>query len=126
MAVEGNSNGVASIVILRQHRSPTAVGLAVISITVRTIYGKTFRRFPHVFEEVFECQPAIADCDAASAVVLVIVVFWISAPRQHVSPNDIDPAFAADRVAVFQSTFGHKLRPETSAAFAQSMNEIVL
>jgi hypothetical protein len=81
----------AAITSLFGTRCPAAIARLVIPVIVDTIKRQIAWRVAHIGVEVGERQPALADCDAATAIVYVPLMLGVRAAHAHLGPNVIDP-----------------------------------
>lgn len=78
----------AAIFVLLRCRRPSAIFGRVVSVVVDAIDRCSWRFFAHVGEKVFKFVPALADFDAAAAVVFVIFFpVFVATAGSHVHPG---------------------------------------
>jgi hypothetical protein len=100
----------AVIDLLFGGRPPTIARLVPL-VVVDAVKGKLWRRLPHVGEEIFEDQPAVAYCDPSASPISKSFVFRIAASLLHRCPTTID-----SRVFGGKAVFEIEVVPRASAA----------
>lgn len=89
-AVEQNDLRRACVIRLLSSRSPSAVFWLVIPISIRkSIQRKTTRTLAHVFKEIFELLPSIANRYACAAIFTIAGMAYVGATLVHRSPTCI-------------------------------------
>lgn len=83
---------VTSIFCLLCRCCPSAISRLVVAIVIYSFQCLSRRSRAHISIEVFEIEPAVANCYAATAITLVAVGVAIGAPIEHGSPTTVNPA----------------------------------
>lgn len=92
---------------------PSAIAWLVVAVVVDSVNRVAWGPSSHISEEVFELLPSLAHFDAASAVILVFMVFHILATRNHSQPNVV---LRGARHSVDREASKGSLGTQTSAA----------
>lgn len=97
-------NVAASVCALILWHAPNAVVWAVRAIVVNALNRVSCRRTcTHVLNEIFKGAPALANGNAALAVIVKVLRSWIGAAVDHAGP---DSMFARARCAMRAQSFG--------------------
>ena len=84
--VGGKASGAPPVVVRLVNRHPAAIAGFVISVIVDAIEEHAVRRLAHIRQKVLEALPALADFDAAAAVVLEPLMRGVRAALFHLCP----------------------------------------
>ena len=114
---------VALIGILSFSVRPAAITWVIVAGIVDAIQGLTFRLFSHILVEVHKSLPAVADANAAPAVVFESSMVRVLAALFHGIPYPVFSTAGPDG-AFCSSVDGQTVIAETSAAFAVPINQL--
>jgi len=84
---DSGSYGKSPVICLLRTGRPAAVAKLVVAVRIRiSVKACSGRPFSHVFEEVLEGLPALADADAATSISIISLIILIGASRGHRRP----------------------------------------
>jgi hypothetical protein len=99
---------------------PSTVSGFIVAVMIRvSVYCHSIWSFPHVTKEFPKTlAPVFANCNASSAVVAVLIVIFVGASLDHISPTDVRPfvAIASRCLTITQSSL--RVIGEAAAQYA--------
>jgi len=84
---------ISAVPYLDFPRSPYAIIRLVVAVIVRALDGHSWRAAPHVFKEVFENTPSLANRNSTRSVIRVCLCIFVFASLMHSAPNIMSPRF---------------------------------
>lgn len=91
---ESYKEGVPAVSLLLLFSGPSAVVRLIAFIVVNALYGVLIAwGMFHVSKKRYEFQPVVTNFDSPASVVWVMMIVWIKAALQHVTPNSVYSRF---------------------------------
>lgn len=116
----------AAVAYLLALCSPAAIFWLVVAVGVNAVDAQSQRTLTHVGQEVRErMSPAVANGDAATTVMVVIVRIWVNAALDHGNPRiECFGLMTAPCMPVYRAAFPHDLTASTATGCGCTRAEI--
>lgn len=107
--------------VLFFHCRPSAVLRTVALVVVDAVNSLSVRTATHVFEKVFKGAPVFANRNAATAIVFVVAMLWVSAALVNPGPNVV---FGRSRHSVSRESGAEFLCSNAAAAGGSTVGHV--